>query len=172
MICICICIPLISCSITLRAVARSMTSCKTDPSPLLSFVVLSSSSDSVSFVCCRSAILEFSGIPGMSFWAIALSRAAVIQGLTPSQPNILHQTCIMKILTRLPRAIAANQGVALAFFQSQLGIGQNLQAIGFWFALGLDSSLFRLVCLVAGSDDDVDAINVELLHSSIQCSLV
>lgn len=37
---------------------------------------------------------------------------------------------MMRILTRLPRAIAANQGVALAFFQSQLGVGQDLKAIG------------------------------------------
>lgn len=66
----------------------------------------------------------------MSFWAIALSSAAAIQGSAPSQPIVLCQT-VKKILTRLSRSIAANQGVALAFFQSQLGVGQDLEAVGF-----------------------------------------
>lgn len=67
--------PLISCSIVSLEVALSMTSCSTVD--CLSPVFDSSASSSpISFVCCRIAILDPSGIPGISFSAMALSKAA------------------------------------------------------------------------------------------------
>lgn len=68
--------PLISCSMVSLAVARSMTSWSTLASAFRAWREFSSPSSSVSFVCCRMAILVPSGMPGMSLSAIALSKAA------------------------------------------------------------------------------------------------
>lgn len=72
-------IPLISCSTAFLAVARSTTSCRTvGPRWSLLPGLVSLGASSVSLVCCRSETLVSSGIPGISFSAIALSSAAGI----------------------------------------------------------------------------------------------
>ena len=68
---------LISCSSSLLAVALSMTSSRT-VGPLVVIDVPGRGSSvfaSLAFVCCRIETLVFSGIPGMSFSAMARRRA-------------------------------------------------------------------------------------------------
>lgn len=68
-------IPFISCSTVCSAVARSITSSKTLATEPPSEAGFPSEFSPTSLDCCRSAILVPSGIPGMSFSAIALSNA-------------------------------------------------------------------------------------------------
>lgn len=62
----------------------------------------------------------------------------------------------MARLTGLSRSIPAHEGIPLALLESQLGASKDLDAFASSLALALANRL------LAGSDSDGDAFNVEL----------
>jgi hypothetical protein len=66
-------------------------------------------------------------------------------------------------LTRLPSSIAPYKSIPLTLLQSKFGARKNLDTIAFRLCFSLAGGF------VAGSDGDVDSVNVKLLVVSNNC---
>jgi hypothetical protein len=101
-------------------------------------------------VCCRITTLVSSGMPGMSFSAIALSSAVPYQRpahLLPMRGDAL---------TRFPSPVTSDKSISLPSLQSELRIVQNLDPVVLHLALPLQARLG------ARRDCDVETFDVQL----------